>query len=221
MCKREARRREVRVLKHGRARDAIGSIEAGFEVYVVSMGQFSLIDVLGVVLEQTGPADVDLCTWTVEGADLERMAVLQSRGLLRSARWILDRSWRGRRPECYDRLIELFGPDSLRMCSSHAKFIAVRNGRWNVAVRTSMNLNENRRMEHIEIGDDPALCGFLGDVTGAIFDERLPGTVAGGCPDLEAIKNSKIDGMLTCKRLVAPRISAGIATAKRLEVGPR
>ena len=218
VCEREARSREIRVMKRGRASDAIGSIDVGCEIYILTMGQFSLIDALWCLLDQTGPATVDVCTWTVEGADLERMIALSDRGLITGVRWILDRSWIGRRLEFCERLVEVFGADSLRTCQNHAKFLRIKNDRWDLAVRTSMNLNENPRMEHIEISEDPVLGQFLGQVTDALFDERDPGTVS-GLPDLEAVRNDQVVGMLDCFRLLAPRLKCGQATSRRLTLG--
>jgi hypothetical protein len=44
-----------------------------------------------------------------------------------------------------------------------------------VAIRTSMNLNENPRLESIEVSDDPALAGFLLSVVDELWAEESPG----------------------------------------------
>ena len=148
--KRTPRKRSVRAARTGNARDAIGTLEPGCEIYCLTYGQFSLIDALVALLEQTGPADVVLATWTAAQADLRRAATLmqQDSGQIRSLRMIVDRSFLTRQPEYCATMRELFGDAAIRTARSHAKFMAIRNDRWNLAVRTSMNLNENPRLEN-------------------------------------------------------------------------
>ncbi len=50
--------------------DALGPIGKGCEIYCLTMGKFSLIDVIEHVLASTGPADVVVSTWTAAGADI-------------------------------------------------------------------------------------------------------------------------------------------------------
>ena len=60
----EQQHREIRAAKTGSARQAIGQLARGMELYILTYGQFSLIDALIAIVEQTGPADVTLSTWT-------------------------------------------------------------------------------------------------------------------------------------------------------------
>jgi hypothetical protein len=76
----------------------------------------------------------------------------------------------------------LFGDACIRTTRSHAKFATIRNDRWAIAVRTSMNLNENPRLENIEISDDPALCGFLESVADDLYADQPTGIFDGELP---------------------------------------
>ena len=51
--------------------------------------------------------------------------------------------------------------DAFRAVNSHAKFATVRGDRLAVTVRSSMNLNENRRIESFDISVDPAITAFF------------------------------------------------------------
>lgn len=177
-----ARRPVVR--KTGNARDAIGTLEPGAELYILTFGQFSLMDAILVLLEQAGPAEVVLATWTAADADLTTTARLVEQAAITRLRMIVDRSFASRQPDYCATMRELFGDDCIRTVRSHAKFVAIRNERWSLAVRTSMNLNQNPRMENIEISDDPALCGFLEQVADDLFAEQPPGDLSGGLPGL-------------------------------------
>lgn len=60
----EPRTRVIRASKVGTAREAIGEITPGCNIFVFTYGQFSLIDALCELLRQAGPSHVTLSTWT-------------------------------------------------------------------------------------------------------------------------------------------------------------
>ena len=66
---------------------------------------------------------------------------------------------------------QLFGTECIRAVRTHAKFVVVRNEEWAVVVRTSMNLNENPRLENIEITTDAGFADFFESIVADIFDE--------------------------------------------------
>lgn len=162
-------KRDMRVIKRGTASDAIGKLEPGQDVYILTYGQFSLIDALSVILDQTGPADVVMSSWTAGDAHLEEAAHMMEAMAIRDFRMIVDRSFKTRQPAYFRRMRELFGVYCVREIRSHAKFIVVTNERWSVVVRTSMNLNENPRFENIEISVDAAFAQFMLGVVDEIF----------------------------------------------------
>lgn len=164
--------REVRVAKISSAKDAIGTIEHDTDTFILTFGQFSLIDALVAILDQIGPADVIISTWTAADAHLERSKnLLEVSGAIKSIRWIVDRSFEARKPEYCHHMRELFGPECIRAVRNHAKFMVMTNGEWNIVVRTSMNLNENPRLEDIEITDNADFARFFMAVTDDIFSD--------------------------------------------------
>lgn len=148
---------------------ALGPIERGVDLYCLTMGKFSLIDVVEHVLAATGPADVVVSTWTAAGADIGFANRLLADGRLTSLRFLVDFSFPTRQPAYCAALREAFGDDAIRVTKNHAKFVLVTNAEWRVVVRTSMNLNECRRLETVEISDDAELAAFLLDVVDAVF----------------------------------------------------
>lgn len=167
------RRRRVQRVAVGAAADAIGAIERGCEIFAITNGQFSIVDILQHVLDTTGPAQLDIATWTAADGDLRRAhAFLLSRSVTR-CRFIVDPSFRSRQPAFCATLISLFGDDAIRTIPLHGKFAVIRNDQWSLAIRTSMNLNTNRRIETVEISDDPALAAVLTAFVDEIF-ERSP-----------------------------------------------
>jgi hypothetical protein len=178
------RHRTTRAFRHESAKVALDGIEPGVEIVCLTYGQFSLIDAITVLLEQTGPADVTISTWSAAHADLEHARTFLDNGLIRSIRFAVDRSFVNRQPEYCRSLVKIYGPDCIRSTRLHSKFVIIRNDRWNIAVRTSMNLNENPRLELIEVSDDPGLAGFLQAEVDRLFAQQPPGVFAG---DLDAL----------------------------------
>lgn len=167
--------RTIRECFKGRVTDAVGELTKGCEIFGFNKGQFSLLDVLLVVLERTGSADVTICTWTASGEQADGIEELMRAKEIDAVRWVVDHSFPARQPEYMANLIARFGADAIRVTSTHAKFITVVNAEWNIAIRSSMNLNTNRRFEQFEISDDPMLAGYLLTVVDEIFDSPLVG----------------------------------------------
>ncbi|MBX3444279.1 MAG: hypothetical protein KF774_17890 [Planctomyces sp.] len=143
------------------AADALGPIARGCEIYCLTMGKFSLVDVIEHCLAATGPADLVLSTWTAAAADIGFANRLLVNGSIRSFRTIVDFSFPSRQPAYCAALREAFGDDAIRVTKNHAKFVTICNAQWKLVVRTSMNLNECRRLETLEVSDSPDLAAFL------------------------------------------------------------
>lgn len=158
-----------RTLTARNAADALGPIERGVELYALCKGDYSLIDIIEHCLDATGPADVTMSTWTAASADLEFAMGFVLDGRVRSARWLVDFSFPQRQPAYFALLVDRFGADAVRATANHAKFVLIRNDEWDIVVRTSMNLNENRRLENVEISDDAGMADYLSAVVDEIF----------------------------------------------------
>lgn len=161
--------REIRTAKYASATEAIGRIEHNTDTFVLTFGQFSLIDALMVILDQTGPADVSISTWTAADAHLEKAISLIESSQIKTFRMIVDRSFETRQPGYCFHMRRLFGDECIRHIRSHAKFMLIRNESWNIVVRTSMNLNENPRLENIEISEDLGFAEYFQEVVDDIF----------------------------------------------------
>lgn len=154
----------------GTARQAIGVLAPGDRLTGITKGQFSLIDIIKAVLESTGPAHLVLSTWTSGIKDIENVGFLINRGDLLSLRMLAgDGLFYTQQKEYCDRIIELFGEDALCFTSNHAKFAVIHNDTWNVVVRSSMNLNRNRRFEQFDLDEDAELVRFFLDHVDEIY----------------------------------------------------
>lgn len=165
----ERKRTVIRRINPARARTAIGPVRKGCELFGVSKGQFSLAEILEHCLLEAGPSDLLISTWTTGAADLVHLGILMDEDLILNARWLIDSSFPERQPSYCRALLKRFGPGSVTCTANHAKFCVITNPDWNLCIRTSMNLNLNRRLETYEISDDPVMARFLLELAEAAF----------------------------------------------------
>ncbi len=150
------------MLKRETAAAAIDGLQRdGMELFGLTRGQFSLVDLLQAVLERTGPAELSISTWTASHTDVETMQELLSSGRITGCRWLVDQTFVRRVPALAAQIRRQFGDDAIRVTKTHAKFCTIINAEWQVAIRSSMNLNQNPRLESFQLGHDPELCKFL------------------------------------------------------------
>lgn len=143
------------------AAQMIGDLHDGDDLCGITNGQFSLVDMLQHVLTQTGPADVVIATWTMGVYDAEKAYEFVTNDSIRNIRFIVDPSMFIRRPELASVLVKGFGAGSFRAVNSHAKFCTVRSDKLAVTMRTSMNLNENKRLESFDLSCDGEMTSFF------------------------------------------------------------
>ena len=163
--------KKIMACKRSTASLAIGELAKDIDIFILTYGQFSLIDALVAILDQTGPAHVTISTWTAAHAPLDRSAELLAAARILSFRMIVDRSFKTRQPKYFDHMCALFGADSIRSINTHAKFMTIRNGAWDIVVRTSMNLNQNPRLENLEISENAEFADFFDRIADDIFAE--------------------------------------------------
>jgi hypothetical protein len=166
--------REMRIAKTLSAKNAIGKIRKNSDTYILTFGQFSLIDAVIAIIDQVGPSDVVLSTWTAADAHLEKTQEMLESSDIMSLRMIIDRSFETRQPKYCQRMRNLFGVDCIRHIRNHAKFVIITNQEYKITIRTSMNLNENPRLENIEVSEDEELTDFMLKVVDEIFSEVAP-----------------------------------------------
>lgn len=194
---RKRKPRTISAAKTSAASECFQDLQPGCELYILTFGQFSLIDALVALLDVTGPAKVDISTWTAAYAHLDRSKALMESAAITDLRFLVDRSFLTRQPEYCQHLRSLFGDRCIRTYRAHSKFMTVKNDKWSLAIRTSMNLNENPRLENIEVSDDPALCAFMTRVVDDVFAEHDEGEFGGKIPDLHSIPDTGTDRGVT------------------------
>ena len=161
--------RQIRhCLNNENAELSVGKIYKGFELLCLNKGQYSIINVLETLLKQTGRADVIISTWTAASAELTLAEKFLESEMINKLHFIVDRSFKTRQPKYFNLLKKKFG-EIVSETNSHAKFILIKNNDWNIVVRTSMNFNENKRLETFEVSDDPMLYEYMAMIAADIM----------------------------------------------------
>jgi hypothetical protein len=182
----DARDPKFRIACVESAGEALGLLVPGVRMLGFTKGQISMLDLIRAVLAQTGPAHMVLSTWTAGIRDIENARWLADNGDLLSLRFLTDRSFKTRQPDYCRRLVALFGTECIRVSNTHAKFATLRNERWNICIRGSMNLNRNERWENFDLDDDPAVCDFVERIVTELEQLQSPGVDVSNQEVLEA-----------------------------------
>lgn len=173
----------TREFRHGMrgesAARCIGPITKRCDVFGLTKGDFSMIDILRHVAKQIGPCRVDVGTWTAAAAEIREAFDMLNDGNIQAARFLVDRSFPQRQPKYFHALRERFGEGCIRMARFHAKFILLENDAFSVAVRTSMNLNLNERIEFFELSEGSPISDYLRNVTDYHFALPLEDSYGG------------------------------------------
>lgn len=170
-------KRRNRVLRTKSARQAMGHWEAGMDYEINTNGEFSLLDVILVLLERTGPADVAISTWSAGLYDVEVANRFLNTGLIRSIRFILDVSFKnnGGSKGYSTLLMDMFGEECIRTTRTHAKFVTITNDDFKLTISSTANLNENKRLEIFYFSDDPERAEWYLDIVENVFHDVKPG----------------------------------------------
>ena len=153
------------------AMEVIGPLAPGTRVTGLTAGQFSAIDAMEHMVDELGPAEVRISTWTTGLYDVQRAKDIRVAGRISDIRVLLDRGTFEKSPKFAGPLIEVLGFQAFRCLSVHAKVIIVNGERGRAVMRSSMNLNKNLRTEQFDIDVDDEVAWFYTEWFDALWDE--------------------------------------------------
>jgi len=144
----------------GNAKSSVTSLEKGKRIIGLTRGDFSLIDLIHAIIQKIGKSKIICCTWSAGIKDANQVKWLLNSGLIESFTLVTDHSYVTRQKKYALAIEDLFGIENIRTSEIHAKFVLIQNDEWNLAIRTSMNLNANKTCETFEIDDDIEIYNF-------------------------------------------------------------
>ena len=172
---RPVKRARHRLSKVANARDTIAGFGPGVDVVGLTHGQFSLLDLIQATLDITGPARVDIATWSAGLYDVDAARRFVDDGRITEVRFVMDSAAEKRGQAAAVDIGDLFGRDTIRTTRSHAKFALIGNSSWSVVITSSMNLNLNPRVEQFEMTDDADRHSFFAAWVDELFAELPAG----------------------------------------------
>lgn len=166
---------EIGVFQEQTADAATAGFAAGCHIIGLTMGQFSLIDMIYSILKKTGLADLYIATWSAGIKDAHQVRWMLDTDLIRGVRLLTDHSYVNRQSKYALAIEDLFGRENIRSSEMHAKFVVIKNEKFSVTILSSMNLNANRTCETFTIYEDAAICQFYLDFVHHHFDNMRDG----------------------------------------------
>lgn len=156
--------------------------DAGWFEFWRTTGDFSLLDLILVLLDKAGPSAVTVETWSAGLYDMEVLNRFVASDLITSFRLVLDVSFRNNRGNnakdgtSYAAILEdVFGLDAIRTTRTHAKNVTITGGAHDFAIWGSANLNENKRAEEFNVTNAREVVLRKRRVADELFDGIDPG----------------------------------------------
>lgn len=163
------------------AGEALKKFKKACRIMGLTLGQYSLIDLIRAVLDEIGQSNVICTSWSAGIKDARNIKWMMESNLIKSFCIITDHSYKNRQKKYAIQLEELFGIDSIRTSKIHAKFVLIWNENFKVCIRTSMNLNANRTCENFELDEGETIFNFYHEFAKGIIKEMPKGfTVQNG-----------------------------------------
>lgn len=122
----------------------LGTIVPGQDKHYWSHGNFNMMRLVFWVLEQTGPADIIMSTYSISPKTIQGVLNRREKGLIKSIRFLVDNRVRSLSPKPFDMLVHNF---DYRCISIHAKVACIYNDNWNITIVSSQNATDNPKME--------------------------------------------------------------------------
>ena len=177
--KSKPRRKRIRYFDTTKAAEAIDGLAAGVDILGFTRGEFSCIELIEALLQHSGPADLTIATWTAADADMRRAKDMLHDRRIKTLRWVVDYSFESRQPGFCQTLRELFGDEGIRVMFVHSKFALFRGEAANILMHTSMNLNQNRRIEDFWVSQDSEVFSQFARLVDDIFETQPSGATFG------------------------------------------
>jgi hypothetical protein len=124
---------------------AIGVLEKDVHLHFVTMGKWSMHQLVIYLIDQIGPAALYMTSWSMTEQPLRALLNLKLTGGITEAHCILSDRVIERTPEVYDVAKHVF--TQLKLIKLHAKVCVLQNADWCIAIVGSANWTKNPRVE--------------------------------------------------------------------------
>jgi hypothetical protein len=148
------------------------AIKDGMSAYGFTMGKVSLVQIVeSLCKEFGGNFELSTCIWSANKVDILRLKHLEKKGLLKSARFIVDPSAYTRKYDAIETLYECFGVEAVRTMPTHAKFVTLKSATRKITITSSMNFTHNPRIEQYDVVECEDTLDLMEGVVDCAFEE--------------------------------------------------
>jgi hypothetical protein len=158
---------------------ALIDFKPGCRIMGLTRGNFSLIDLIHAVLKKTGPAKGICTTWSAGIKDVHNVKWMIGSSLIQQFTLVTDYTYSkfSNKKDYALTCEELFGKENIYTTNIHAKFVLIENKEYKVCIRTSMNLNANKKCENFELDENPEIYDFYYNFVSFIQETQTEGFV--------------------------------------------
>jgi hypothetical protein len=136
---------------------SLGEIVRNTDKHFWSHGNFNMMRLIFWVLDQIGPAEILMSTYSISPKTLQGVINRREKGLIKDIRFLVDNRVRSISPKPFDLLVANF---SYRCISIHAKVACIWNDQWKITIVSSQNATDNPKMERGVIYTDEKVFNF-------------------------------------------------------------
>lgn len=141
------------------------------QVYLNDVMQVA--DVLQWILDQTGPADIQISSFSISEEFLRRIYFIGKKGLVKSLDIVLDHKATNKTMILWPFISRVV--QKCYLSANHSKVLLVSNDKWKVAMVTSQNLTRGNRFESGFLTTDPKIFETLhGQMQYVITRQSVP-----------------------------------------------
>jgi len=133
------------VKEHHTLKDCIGSLHHNQIIKFITDGAWSMHHLLGHCLEEIGPSDVYLCTWTLTEDPARAILRMKNEGLINSLYCLFDHRIHTRAAGAHQIIAGI--ADKIQLTKTHAKVTCIIGEDKAASIVASANYTRNRRLE--------------------------------------------------------------------------
>lgn len=138
--------------------ETVAEIATDSLLHYVTYGKWSLHHLIRYLVQQTGPANLYLTTWSMTEDPVRALLMLRQEGLIKRADCLLSERISERTPQVMQLAHNVF--DRLKFYKSHAKAFILERERMSLVNIGSANLTRNKKNEIGVVDSSPEAVAF-------------------------------------------------------------
>jgi len=125
--------------------EKIGEVEENEVIVIPTRSNWGTTHLIEHLLQQTGPANCWLTSWSVKEQAVRSLLDLCDRGMITELHCLFDERTQIQCPRAYQLAFSQVA--NIRLTKIHAKVAVIQNKDWGISIVTSANLTRNPRIE--------------------------------------------------------------------------